>query len=198
MLEEKNMPPALFGRFFYLAENDLSDGTAEALSVRPIYASDIKTTPAERADMDRAAALWDRGVGTMTAARAKVDEFHRREFERELDLAAYLGTVFRAVARGNHFFAARAQYQRLLDPARRTSKSEARAVRLLEEMELIVRDDLAAAHVGLEIARRDPRLDLSIRLDLDDEPLDRILAAKIAYAEGPVRAQFAAARKRFP
>jgi len=198
MLEEKDMPRALFGRFFYLAENDLSEGTAEALSLRPIYASDIKTTPAERADMDRAAALWDRGVGTMAAARAKVDGFHRREFERELDLAAYLGTVFRAVARGNHFFARRAEYRGLLDPARRTSESEARAAQLLEEMESMVREDLADARAGLEIARRDPRLDLSIRLDLDDEPLDRIIAAKIAYAEGPLRAQFAAARKRFP
>ena len=65
-------------------------------------------------------------------------------------------------------------------------------------MESIVREDLAAARAGLEIARRDPRLDLSIRLDLDDEPLDRIIAAKIAYTEGPVRAQFAAARARLP
>ena len=198
MLEEKDMPRALFGRFFYLAENDLSEGTAEALSLRPIYASDIKTTPAERADMDRAAALWDRGVGTLAAARAKVDGFHRREFEREMDMAAYLGTVFRAAARGNHFFARRAEYQSLLDPARRSPASEARAARILEEMESMVREDWTDARAALQIVRRDPRLDLSIRLDLDFEPLDQIIAAKIVYAEGPVRAQFAAARRRRP
>ena len=198
MLEEKDMPRALFGRFFYLAENDLSEGTAEALSLRPIYASDIKTTPAERADMDRAAALWDRGVGTLAAARAKVDGFHRREFEREMDMAAYLGTVFRAVARGSHFFARRAEYQSLLDPARRSPASEARAARILEEMESMVREDWTDARAALQIVRRDPRLDLSIRLDLDFEPLDQIIAAKIVYAEGPVRAQFAAARRRRP
>jgi hypothetical protein len=65
-------------------------------------------------------------------------------------------------------------------------------------MESMVREDRTDARAALQIVRRDPRLDLSIRLDLDFEPLDQIIAAKIVYAEGPVRAQFAAARRRRP
>jgi Flp pilus assembly protein TadD len=68
-------------------------------------------------------------------------------------------------------------------------------------MERIAASDLANAKQGLEIARRDPRLDLAVRLDLDDPSLVSILEAKIRYAETIVPRQFTAARaeaRRFP
>ncbi len=195
MVEEKELPRALFGRFFYLAENDLSEGTSEASMLRPIYAPEVKAAPAEMADMDRAVELWDRGVGRMIAARSAVASPRLREFERELDLAAYLGTVFRAVSDSNHFFALRAEYLRLTGPDAQAGdaadRSQKRAADLLSRMRAIVRSDLGNARTALAIARRDPRLDLAVRLDLDYEPLVKIIEAKIGYEETVVERQFA-------
>jgi len=67
------LPRELFGRFFYLAENDLSEGTAEASLLRPIYASDIRASEAEIADMDKAVKLWDRGVAVLESALEAIE-----------------------------------------------------------------------------------------------------------------------------
>lgn len=196
MLEEAGLPPELFGRFFYLAENDLSEGTIEAALLRPIYAADIRVSAAEMADMDKAVALWDRGVERLAAARTQAAGTFRPEIEREFTLCAYLGTAFRAICFGNHFFSLRAEYSDLLKDGRLSAAAKAKARGLLAEMEKIVQADLDNARKGLAYARQDPRLDLAVRLDLDYQPLARIIEAKIAYAEGSVREQFAVARSR--
>lgn len=196
MLEEIDMPRALFGRFFYLAENDLSGGTSEASMLRPAYASDVMVSPAAMADMDKASALWDKGVEKLAAARLRTTEVFRPELERELSLSAYLGTAFRAVSNANHFFSLRAEYLGLLKDGELTATARTRALTLLSEMGAIVEADLDNARRGLDCARRDPRLDLAVRLDLDYLPLMRIIEAKIAYEEGVAKAQLSAARAR--
>jgi len=120
-----------------------------------------------------------------------------KEYDRELNIALYLQTAFRAVASANHFFALRSEYQRLIkDPVRPTA-ARSRAVRLIDEMESIVKADLANARRGLAVARRDPRLDLAVRLDLDYFPLDKIIEAKIRYTEDTILKQLGAARRSF-
>ena len=195
MLKEEDLPKELFGRLFYLAENDLSDGTSQASMLRPIYTPDIRISPAEMADMDKAVELWDRGVAVLESGLRLVEEPYGREYERELDMAAYLQTAFRAVAFANHFFSLRAEYQSLMEKAVSLKDARGRAIRLINEMERIVKADLVNARRGLAVARRDPRLDLAVRLDLDYPPLDRIIEAKIRYAEGSVFGQLAAARE---
>lgn len=194
MLIEENMPPGLSGRFFYLAEEDLSEGTSQASKLRPVYASNIAVSPAEMADMDKAAALWDRGVKRLEAARSKIDDPYLREFERELDLASYLRTVFRAISGANHFFSRKAEFQKLAAAPGLSAEGRRRALELLDDMEKIVKADLENARRGLAVARREPRLDLAVRLDLDYQPLWRIIESKIEYAENAVPAQFEAAR----
>ena len=80
--------------------------------------------------------------------------------------------------------------------AARIGSVRAEALALLDEMEKILESDLVNARRGLEIAKRDPRLDLAVRLDLDYRPLAEIIAAKIQYGETVVRAQIAAERKK--
>jgi hypothetical protein len=201
MMNEDQMPRELFGRFFYLAETDLSEGTSEASRLRPIYAADVQSTPAETADMEKAAALWEGGVSKLSAALDLVRAPYRNELNRELDLSAYLGTAFRAVADSDRFFARRRRFEEIRKSAAKTDASRREALALLDEMERIAASDLANAKQGLEIARRDPRLDLAVRLDLDDPSLVSILEAKIRYAETIVPRQFTAARaeaRRFP
>jgi hypothetical protein len=184
----------LSGRFFYLAETDLSEGTSEALRLRPIYAADVKTSPAETADMERAAALWDGGVAKLSSALGSVQAPYRNELSRELDLAAYMGTAFRAIADSDRFFGLRRRFEEFLKTPAKTETSRREALAVLDGMERIVASDLANAKRGLEIARRDPRLDLAVRLDLDYPPLASIIESKIRYAEAVVPRQFAAAR----
>jgi hypothetical protein len=194
MLTEDNMPKELSGRFFYLAEGDLSEGTSEASLLRPIYAEDITVSEPEAADMDKAAALWDKGVEALEAARPLVQDHYRNEFERERSLAAYLQTVFRAVSNGNHFFALRREFRMLMEIKTLAGQDRERALELVSRMEDIVRADLVNARRGLEFARRDPRLDLAVRLDLDYAPLAAIIEAKINYAETEVLRRLADAR----
>jgi hypothetical protein len=113
MLKDENMPEKLLGRFFYLAEEDLSSGTGQALRLRPVYTEDIKVSPAEIADMDKAVALWEQGVAAMESVRAKVTAPHADEYRKEADLGAYMLTIFRAIAAGNHFFTLRREYVEL-------------------------------------------------------------------------------------
>ena len=166
MLDEKDLPPELFGRFFYLAENDLTEGTSQAAMLRPIYSPDINASPAEMADMDKALALWEQGVRVLKSA--KVSEPYRKEYQRELDMAAYLQACFRAVVCGNRFFAL---------------KRQPRTPETLAEMRTIVEADLINARQALPIVRRNPSLDLAVRMDMDYPPLAKILEAKIRYAE---------------
>ena len=112
-------------------------------------------------------------------------------------MAAYLQTAFRAVAFANHFFSLRAEYRSLIEEAARLKDARRPAIRLVNTMEQIVKADLANARRGLAIARRDPRLDLAVRLDLDYPPLDRIIEAKIRYTEGTILKQLRAARRSF-
>ncbi len=193
MLEDKNLPEKLFGRFFYLAEEDMSSGTGQALKLRPAYTEDIKVSPAEIADMDRAVALWERGVAAVEAARARVEAPYAAEFQKEADLAAYLLTEFRAIAAGNHFFTARREYLEIGKGTEISDAGRARAVALLQEMQKFAAADLENARQALAIARRDPRFDLSVRLDLDYAPLVEMLEARIGFQETEGRRQLESA-----
>ncbi len=196
MLEElrDEMPAALFGRLFYLAEGDVSEGTSEASMVRPVFASEIKTSEAERADMRRAVASWEQGLRSLRAAEALVPGYRMGEYRRERDLAEYFLTMLKAIADGNEFFALRAEWKDL----RAGAASPERAARerdLLGRMETVVRRDLENARASLPFIRRQPGLDFSVRLDLDYRPLAEIVEAKIAYTEDVVlKRQFSAAR----
>ena len=170
MLSEEGLPKELFGRFFYLAENDLTEGTSQAAMLRPIYSPDINASPAEMADMDKALALWEQGVQVMKSA--EVAEPYKKEFQRELDMAAYLQACFRAVVYGNRFFAL---------------KRQDRTPETLAEMRKIVEADLINARQALPIVRRNPSLDLAVRMDMDYPPLAKIIEAKIGYAENELR-----------
>lgn len=196
MLAEENLPEKLFGRFFYLAEADLSEGTGEALKLRPIYTPDIEISAVEMADMDRAVALWERGVRAIESAREHFAPPDKFEFERELDLASYLLTLFRATANANHFFTLRRDYNLLAKDPASAAANRARATTLLREMEKIAAADLENARQALPIARRDPRLDLAVRLDLDYPTLVEMIEAKIQYMETEVRRQFTSASGR--
>jgi hypothetical protein len=194
MLKDDQMPRELFGRFFYLAETDLSEGSSEASRLRPIYAADVKTSPAETADMEKAAALWDGGVAKLSSALGAVQAPYQSELSREFGMAAYLGTAFRAVADSDRFFGLRRRFEELLKASAKTEASRREALAVLDEMERIAASDLANARRGLEIAKRDPRLDLAVRLDLDYSSLVSIIESKIRYAETVVPRQFADAR----
>jgi hypothetical protein len=196
MLTEENLPEKLFGRFFYLAEADLSEGTGEALRVRPIYTPDIEISAVEMADMDRAVALWENGVKAMESVRESVAAPYKYEFLRELDFASYLLTLFRATANANHFFTLRREFNLLTKEPSITPELRNRATALLKEMEKIVASDLENARQALPIARRDPRLDLAVRLDLDYPTLVEMIEAKIEFQEKVFPRQFAAAFSR--
>ncbi len=189
MLREENMPEKLSGRFFYLAEEDLSSGTGQALKLRPIYTEDIKVSPAETADMDKAVGLWERGVAAIESVRANVAAPYAAEFQKEADLGAYLLTVFRAVAAGNHFFSLRREFTELTGGPGISSENRARAAAVLREMEKIAAADIENAREALVVARRDPRLDLSVRLDLDYPPLTEMLEARIRFQETEAKRQ---------
>jgi hypothetical protein len=191
MLREENMPAKLFGRFFYLAEEDLSEGTGQALKVRPIYTPDIEVSPAEMADMDKAVELWEQGVRTIESARGSVTAPHAGEFQKEADLGAYLLTIFRAIANGNHFFALRKEYLKLAKAGPIPAAKRGRATELLREMEKVASADVVNAWQALGIARRDPRFDLAVRLDLDYPPLTEMIDAKIEFQRTEAKRQFA-------
>jgi hypothetical protein len=195
MLKEDHMPRELSGRLFYLAETDISGGSSEASQLRPIYAADVKTSPAETADMEKGAALWDKGAAKLSSALGVVQTPYRSELGREFDMGAYLGTAFRAVADSDRFFGLRRRFEELLKASAKTEASRRQALAVLDEMERIAASDLANARRGLEIAKRDPRLDLAVRLDLDYPSLVSIIESKIRYAETVVPRQFAAARR---
>ncbi len=188
MLSDEGMPEALFGRFFYLAEGDLSDGTSEAMKLRPIYTPDIDASSAQIADMDLAVELWEQGVGEMKSARNQARAPYEVECQRELDMGEYLLTMFRAVSYGNHFFALRRKY--------RSETDRQKALGLLDDIERIVRDDLVNARRALIVARRDPRLDLSVRLDLGYPTLVSMIEAKIDFADKVLHQQFPGERAR--
>jgi hypothetical protein len=191
MLVEENLVENLFGRFFYLAEADLSEGTGEALKLRPIYTPDIEISAIEMADMDQAVALWENGVQAMQSVQDFVGAPYREEFQRELDMASYLLTVFRATANANHFFSLRREFNTLTTNGAAKASSRSQAEALLKEMEKIAAVDLENARQALPIVRRDPRLDLAVRLDLDYPTLVEMIEAKIQYMESEVRRQFA-------
>lgn len=196
-LEEKNLPSALFGRLFYLAENDVSGGASSAALVRPVYAPDIKVSPAEAADNDRAAALWEKGVATLSLAERDVPAWRAAEFARERDLAEYFLAMIRAIGRGNRFFALRREFAGLTADPVPAEAARDRALGLLEAMRGIVEADLRDARAALPFIRRLPALDFAVRLDLDYRPLAEIVAAKVRYTETEIlAAQFPAARAR--
>ena len=193
MLDEADMPKELLGRFFYMAETDLSEGASEALPLRPIYAENVGASPAEIADMDKALALWEQGVEALKSVREKVSDPYQEEYQRELDMASYLLASFRSVTYCNRFFPLRTQYRELIkDPA----SNRDQALKALDEMEIIARDDLVNARQALIIARREPSLDLAVRLDLDYSPLVKMIEAKIKYGEKLVREQIPAEREK--
>jgi hypothetical protein len=196
MLVEENLPEKLFGRFFYLAEADLSEGTGEALKLRPIYAPDIEISAAEMADMDQAVELWENGVKAMESVRERVASPYKAEFQRELDMASYLLTLFRATANSNHFFSLRREFNLLVKDRASAATSQTRAIALLKEMQKIAAADLRNARQALPIARRDPRLDLAVRLDLDYPPLAKMIEAKVRFQENEFPRQFAAGLKK--
>ncbi len=196
MLSEENMPEEFFGRFFYLAENDLSQGTSEATTLRPIYAPSVAVSTPEMADMDTAVALWEQGVQTLRRARDQVAAPYRREYRRELDMAAYLQAAFRSIANANRFFALRAQYRKLTESSRLTAADRETAVQRLDDMAEVAKAELVNARRALPIVRRDPRLDLAVRLDLDFPPLAKIIEAKIKYTEKLIREEIPAERKK--
>jgi hypothetical protein len=68
-----------------------------------------------------------------------------------------------------------------------------RAAALLRDMEKIAAADLENARRAVVVARCDPRLDLSVRLDLDYLPLMEMIEAKILFQETEAKRQFAAA-----
>jgi hypothetical protein len=112
-------------------------------------------------------------------------------------MAAYLQTAFRAIAFANQFFSLRAEYQGLIKNVAGSKDARGSILRLIDGMERIVKSDLVNARRGLAIARRDPRLDLAVRLDLDYPPLDKIIEAKIRYTEDTILKQLGAARRSF-
>jgi len=193
LLKEEHLPEQLSGRFFYLAEEDLSEGTGQALKLRPIYTEDIKISPAEIGDMDKAVGLWERGVAAIESVSTQVPAPYAEEFQKEADLGAYLLTVFRAIATSNHFFTMRKEYTELTKGPEISEENRARAAALLREMGKIAGADVENARQALLVARRDPRLDLSVRLDLDYPPLTEMLEAKIRFQETEAKRQFAAA-----
>lgn len=190
MLSNDGMPEELHGRFFYLAEGEASDGSSEATKLRPIYTADINASPAEMADMDKALGLWEQGMFIMRGVRDKEPQAHLKEYQRELDMAAYLQSCFRSVVNGNRFFALRRQYRETAaDPQNRQ-----RATELLDRMQVIIEAELINARQGLIIARREPSLDLAVRLDMDYPPLTKIIEAKIAFTEKVLNEQLPAER----
>ena len=196
-LEERNLPTELFGKLFYLAENDASGGTSSASLSRPVYAPDIKVSPAEAADADRATALWERGVEELRLAEREVPAWRAKEYARERDLAEYFLTMLRAIGHGNRFFGLRREYSGLAKDQAATDTARARAIGLLDAMREIVAADLENARASLPFIRRLPGLDFAVRLDLDYRPLDEIVAAKIRFTEAEVLGvQFPAARAR--
>ncbi len=197
-LEETNLPSALFGRLFYLAENDVSGGASSASLVRPVYAPDIQISPAEAADHDRATALWEKGVETLRLAERDVPAWRAAEYARERDLAEYFLTMVRAVGHGNRFFALRREFAALMKDRAPAEAARGRALELLDGLRLIVEADLRNARAALPFIRRLPGLDFAVRLDLDYRPLAEIVASKIRYTETEIlAAQFPAARGRF-
>ena len=196
MLYEEDMPEEFLGRHFYLAENDLSEGTLQAMMLRPIYASNIAISAAEMADMDKAVTLWERGVQEMQSVRGNVEAPYLSEYRRELDMAQYIRALFRSIANANHFFALRAQYRELTKDPHGAAANRDAAIQALDEMAQIAKAELINARRALLIARRDPRLDLAVRLDLDYPPLVKIIEAKIKYVEKLVREQIPAERRR--
>jgi hypothetical protein len=195
MLAEENLPEKLFGRFFYLAEADLSEGTGEALMVRPIYTPDIEISAVEMDDMDRAVELWEKGVNAMESVRDHVAAPYKYEFERELDMATYMLTLIRATANANHFFSLRREFNLLVKDPASAAMNRGRAATLLKEMEKIAAVDLENARQALPIARREPRLDLAVRLDLDYPTLVEMIGAKIVFQEKEFPRQLAVALK---
>jgi len=189
MLKDSNMPRDLYGRFFYLAEADASNECAEAVTLRPIYASDIRESPAGMKDMEQALLLWEKGVDIMRSAREHIDEAHLKEFKRELDLAEYLLCAFRCIVNCNEFFRLRAEYEDHVKSGRKDAASETLAL-----MESIARAELRNARRALLIARRDPRLDLAVRLDMDYPPLVKIIEAKITRTEKTIHEEIPHAR----
>jgi hypothetical protein len=196
MLEDKDLPPELFGRFFYLAENDLSEGTSSASMLRPIYTEDWRVSEAERADLDKAVELWDAGVKLLECARTRVAEPHRKEFQRELDMAAYLQASFHSVADLNRFFTLRREYRELTGDEQSIAANRDRALQLLNEMEEVAKEDLVVARRALPIARRGHNLDLAVRMDMDYPPLAKIIEAKIRRTEQTLRQEIPAERER--
>jgi hypothetical protein len=154
MLAEENLPEKLFGRFFYLAEADLSEGTGEALKVRPIYTPDIEISAVEMADMDRAVELWESGVKAMQSVRVGVASAYKSEFERELDMATYMLTLLRATANANHFFSLRREFHLLTKEPTSAGRNSTRAAALLKEMEKVAAADLENARQALPAATR--------------------------------------------
>lgn len=197
MLTEDDFPPELFGRFFYLAENDLSSGTTSASMLRPIYTADIRESPAATSDMEMALALWEQGVEILKSARADVREEYGPEYQRELGMAAYLQSCFRSVVNATHFFALRSEYRELVKDDRSRSDNRDRALDILDRMSEVIRAELVNARQGLIIARRNPSLDLAVRLDMDYPPLVKIIEAKIAFTEKVLREQIPAERTQF-
>jgi hypothetical protein len=194
MLKEENLPLELSGRFFYLAEMDLSEGTGEALKLRPAYAPDIVISPAEIADMDRAVVLWEKGVKTLESARKGVGRPYAMEFQKELNLGAYFLTLFRSVSHANHFFDLRKTYLEMTKVPVTARSDRAKVFTLLRKMEQIAQIDLRNAREALRMARRDPRPDLAVRLDLDYAPIVQMIQARIRFQKVEARRQFAAAR----
>lgn len=170
VLRNENMPDEMLGRFFYLAENDLSEGSSCASMLRPIYTEDWNESPAGMADMEKALALWEEGVRVLRSA--EVTDPYRREYQRELDMAAYLEACFRSVVHMNQFFALRRQE---MTPDVRS------------EMRRIVEAELVNARRALPIVRRNPSLDLAVRMDMDYPPLVKVIEAKIKVTEATLR-----------
>lgn len=193
MLKDENLPEKLSGRFFYLAEEDLSSGTGQALKLRPIYTEDIRISPAEIADMDKAVGLWEQGVAAIESVRGQVGAPYAAEYQKEADLGAYMLTMFRSIAAGNRFFSLRKEYRELTKEPEISDEERARAVSLLREMGGIAAADVENARQALVLARRDPRLDLSIRLDLDYPPLADMIEARIGFQETEAKRQLASA-----
>lgn len=196
MLSDEGMPKELMGRFFYLAENDLTEGTSEATKLRPIYTADVQETAAQMADMDKALGLWEQGVHTMKSVYDRVPDTHRAEYQREMDMAAYLQSCFRSVVNCNRFFTLRRQYRELTKDQEAIQANRERAIELLDRMKAIIEAELVNARQGLIISRRLPSLDLAVRLDMDYPPLTKIIEAKIAFTEQVLHEQFAAEREK--
>lgn len=198
MLSEENMPPEFFGRFFYLAENDLSGGASQASALRPIYTSDIMISPAEMRDMDEAVVLWEKGVKALESAEGRISGQYEREFRGELDLARYFQSMFRSTAAANHFFTLRKEYRLLTQDPSAAGRNKSLVIGTLKKMLEIAKSDLLNARAALPITQQDPRLDLAVRLDLDYRPLAEIIRAKIRYQQYVIDEQIPRAMLRRP